>query len=113
MQKGQKAGTNDTGQDAADSDFVRNDLMLSVNKGGSNQASEERGVNQGQPDRLSPKGEPAGAEKDGSQEFDQKITDGDRCATIAAFATKVNPGEQGDVQIPGDGVLAGRAMGCR
>jgi hypothetical protein len=85
--------------------------MLSVNEGGSDQAGEKRGVNKGQPDRLNPKGEPAGAEKDGRQEFDQKTTRGDRGAAILAFATKVNPGQQGDVQKPGDGVFAGRAMG--
>jgi hypothetical protein len=111
LQKGQEAGTNDAGQDAADSDFVRNDLMLSVNEGDSDQAGEKRGVNKGQPDRLNPKGEPAGAEKDCRQEFDQKITCGDRGAAIPAFATKVNPGQQGDVQKQGDGVFAGRAMG--
>ena len=55
--------------------------------------------------------EPTGAEKDRRQEFDQEIADGDRAAAIPALATEINPCQQGDVQIPGDGVVAGRAMG--
>ena len=84
---------------------------VSVNEGGTDQPGEEKRVNQGQPGRLRPEGQPAGAEKNGCQELDQNIADGDRAAAIPAFAAEVNPAQQGNVQMPGDGVLAGRAMG--
>ena len=49
-------------------------------------------------------------EHDAGQQLDQKIADGDRRGAIGAFPAQVKPGHQRHIQIPGDGVIAVRAM---
>jgi len=47
------------------------------------------------------------------EQFDEEVADGDRRAAVAAFALKPQPGYQRDIEIPGDRILAMRAMRWR
>src|SRR5258708_3748221 len=110
VQGGQREGAKEAHDHAADGDFVGNDEMFKINEGGDDQAREKDAIDQNQPDRLLAEHQPASQKHHAGQEFDEKIANGNGRAAVGAFAAKIKPGDERQVEVPGNGVIAMRAV---
>src|SRR6185369_13862599 len=89
--------------------------MFKIDEGGGDEAGQENGVDNGDGQRRERMGlvtelEPASEESDAGEEFDHKIADGNGCATIPAFTVEPKPGDERDIEVERDGIVAMRAM---
>ena len=84
--------------------------MLEIGCGGNDQAGEKYRVDEGESSGLMSEKKPATEKGDGGQKFDEEIADRNRRATIGTFTSEINPRNQGNVQIEGDGVFAMRTV---
>jgi len=87
--------------------------MLKIDEGGDDQSADEDAIDQHKAERLMSVNSPKGEEEEAGEQFNQKIATGNGRFAVGAFATQINPGEQRDVEIPGNGVLAMRTVGAR
>src|SRR5713101_74652 len=96
----------ETDDDAAKSDFIRNNEMFEVDERSHNQAAQENAIDQHQAWRLPPISEPQSEKQQPGEQFHKKVADRDGRFAIGAFAPQINPGKERDVEIPGNRILA-------
>lgn len=113
VELGDEGGEKETGDNAADGDFVGNDKVLDIDESGDDKGGEDKAVGEGECDGARGNQGPGGGESEAGESFDKEIANGDGFAAVFAFSAEGEPGDDGDVQYHGDGVTAFGAMGPR
>ncbi len=100
----------EAGGHPAKGNLVGNDEVLEIDEGGGHQARQETRVDQGQRQRLPARANPAAQEQQARQQLDYEIAGRNPRTAVPALGPQVNPGNQRDIQIPGNGVVTVRTM---
>src|SRR5216683_6533680 len=110
MKRGHGEGTKKSQDDAAEGDFIGDDEVLEINERRDDESGQQQTIHHRQRRRLPPDGEPTAEEGRGGQQFDPKIADRDRRAAVRAPAAKKQPGEERNIEMPGNRIAAMRTM---
>ncbi len=114
VEDGNRKAKKDANDRAADGDFVGNDEVFKVDKGGDNEEGGHHGVWESEEEGMiwrsvSSGGgyfEPNGEKEEGGEEFDSEVAEGDAGVTIGTFSSKKQPTEEGNILVKRNGVFA-------
>jgi len=84
--------------------------MLEINKSGGDQAGQEKAIDQGKRRGRRSELKPASQKSNAGKQLDQKVANRNWRSAIPALASQIQPGDEWDVEVPRDRVLAVRAM---
>ncbi len=106
---GDEGAEEESGENAAERDFVWDDVVVEVDEGGDEESGGADGVGGGEGGWPEV---PKDGEEDGGEGFDEGVAGVNPDAAAGGATAEKEPGEDGDVVLPGDGGTAGVAVGA-